>query len=165
MNQRFRSKKIIWCIFILYLIFMVWVLFGRNRFDVGKPYWEEVQLNINLLPFSTIKGYLHILINNTNPHLVPHALLNLVGNVVAFIPLGFFVSHLFVCEKTFRRFLFHNILLISFIELIQLFTLRGSCDIDDLILNISGSIIGFFIQCLVWRWLGYVADRRNNSRL
>ena len=165
MNQRFSSKKIIWCIFILYLIFMVWVLLGRNRFDIGKPYWEEVQLNINLLPFSTIKGYLHILVNNTNSHLVPHVLLNLIGNVVSFIPLGFFMSYLFVCEKTFRRFLFHNVLLISGIELIQLFALRGSCDIDDLILNVSGSIIGFFIQCLVGSWLRHIADRRNNGRL
>ena len=40
-------------------------------------------------------------------------------------------------------------LIITLVELIQLFTLVGSCDIDDLILNLLGAAMGYGIYKLI----------------
>ena len=45
--------------------------------------------------------------------------------------------------------------IIVIIELIQLFTLLGSCDIDDLLLNTIGAVIGW----LLWRAGHYLSHR------
>lgn len=102
-------------------------------------------MNINLVPFRTIKDYVYLLIKRTNPYLVPHAFINLFGNIAFFIPLGFFLPCFWEKLKKFRYFLSCIVTTIVSIELIQVFTLRGSCDIDDLILNVIGSIIGFVV--------------------
>lgn len=45
--------------------------------------------------------------------------------------------------ETFKWFLLYIVALVLAIELIQLFTLRGICDIDDFILNVFGACVGF----------------------
>ena len=71
--------------------------------------------------------------------------LNLGGNVAAFIPFGFFMPCLFDRQRRFRRFFLTDAAVIVCIELLQLVTLRGSCDIDDLILNLIGSALGYAV--------------------
>ena len=94
--------------------------------------------------FSIANGNYKILIlKQPNPYLVPYAILNLSGNVIGFIPFGILFPHLFKKTVSFRKFVLSAALMIAAIELIQLFSLRGSCDIDDLILNMLGSIIGY----------------------
>ncbi len=66
---------------------------------------------------------------------------NVMGNIALFIPFGFFVSYYIKANKT------HQIVLISIItsltaELIQ-FKIGRAFDIDDIILNTIGAIIGF----------------------
>jgi glycopeptide antibiotics resistance protein len=69
-------------------------------------------------------------------------LYNLAGNVVAFMPLGFllpFAFRRFKAVKTFAAaFAF-----ILIAEVLQLVSRRGVFDVDDLILNMLGSIIGY----------------------
>ena len=38
------------------------------------------------------------------------------------------------------------------VELIQLVTRVGSCDVDDMILNTLGGMLGFFCFKIVWFW-------------
>lgn len=71
----------------------------------------------------------------------------IVGNVIMFMPLGFFLP--FVTERLNRR----NLLIVSLIvpvvvESLQLFVGR-SFDIDDLICNFLGIIIGFLAAGLI----------------
>ncbi|NLZ81678.1 MAG: VanZ family protein [Clostridiales bacterium] len=70
---------------------------------------------------------------------------NLVGNVVGFMPFGFFVP---ILAKKTNRFL--TILLLSFvlsllIENTQLIFKVGSFDVDDLFLNSIGGILGYLV--------------------
>ena len=44
------------------------------------------------------------------------------------------------------RVLLTTAAVITAVEVFQLFTLVGSCDIDDLILNVIGAALGFLIQ-------------------
>ena len=95
------------------------------------------------VPFSTIGEYFGYLLDGGD--MVRQAIINLGGNVIMFIPLGIFLPLLW--EKM-RRFLPHILTtagIITTVELIQLFTLRGALDIDDLILNIIGSAVGFLV--------------------
>ena len=134
-------KKHKWKIlFILYSALMLWLLFDRAGFDPALPYWD--QLRYNLTPFHTIKLFWRILPNAS-------AIINLGGNVIMFIPLGFLLPRAFPKLKKFFRCFFTAALIIILVELTQLFTLLGSCDIDDLILNMAGIVWGFILHKII----------------
>lgn len=57
--------------------------------------------------------------------------------------MGFLVPILFNYCKKFKNTFFIAMLVSVSIELIQLLFNLGSCDIDDLILNVLGSMLGF----------------------
>ena len=131
----------------LYFVGMFFILFGRSAFDIGRPYWEQVEMNINIVPFKTIRRYINLLVYKRNVHLIPNAVINLLGNIAAFVPLGFLLPCVWEKMDSFKRLFLFSFIGIFIVELIQLFTLRGSCDIDDLILNLFGAILGYFIFC------------------
>ncbi|MCL6459896.1 MAG: VanZ family protein [Gorillibacterium sp.] len=73
---------------------------------------------------------------------------NLVGNFLAFIPLGIFIPQ--ISKKRGSSFVSVFILSLSLslcFEVTQLLLLIGIFDVDDLILNTSGGIFGY----VVWR--------------
>lgn len=70
-------------------------------------------------------------------------LLNLAGNVLGFVPFGFFIP---VVSRRGR--IWRNAVLMGFgfslcIELTQLIFKIGSFDVDDILLNTTGSILGY----------------------
>lgn len=142
MKKRIDTPCYIKCLAFIYGITMLIILFGRRSYDIGKPYWEQVKMNINLMPFRTISSYLYILIKRSNKYLIFNAFLNLFGNIAAFIPMGIFLSGLSRTARKILPFILWSTLIIIGIECIQLFTLRGSCDIDDLFLNLFGAMLG-----------------------
>ena len=79
-------------------------------------------------------------------YLIPNAFINLVGNIDAFVPLGCFLPSLCKNLQSFKTLFLSAAAIILVIELIQLFSLRGSCDIDDLILNLVGVVVGFLLR-------------------
>ena len=75
--------------------------------------------------------------------------LNLAGNVIGFMPFGFFLP---VVSRRGRKW--YNALLLGFslslcIETIQLVFKVGSFDVDDLFLNTLGGILGFLFYRIV----------------
>ena len=136
-------KKRIWpFLFGLYCALMLWLLFDRTGYDAGLPYAD--QLKYNLLPFETIGRFLRLL-SSSQGWLRTHAFINLVGNVVMFIPLGFFLPKLWQKQRKLWRTLLTTVLIILLVELTQMLTLVGTCDTDDLILNTLGAAIGYGI--------------------
>lgn len=107
------------------------VRFGRN----------EAFTEYNLIPFHTIMNYIKAT-GTINTSIV---ITNLVGNILAFMPLGFFLPLLF------RRFLkVWSTILVVFastltVECLQFVYRVGSFDVDDLILNTVGGALGFII--------------------
>ena len=139
------GKKRIWNIlFILYCGVMLLLLFNRPGYIPGTPYWEQVRTNLNLVPFRTIKLYTGILADS-KAHLSRIAKINLYGNVIMFLPLGFLLPRVFSKPKGLASVLLATTGIIICVELLQLFTLVGSCDVDDLILNVVGAAIGYLI--------------------
>lgn len=72
---------------------------------------------------------------------------NVIGNIVLFIPFTFFVAHLFKVRSHLVMYLF-TLLISLTIETTQLYIGRAF-DIDDIILNVIGGIIGFLIYNFV----------------
>ena len=136
-------------VFVVYAAVMLWLLFGQRFMGQWSwPTWEEMLGRINLEPGHTIGNYLWVLRNSAGLVSRRQAVINMVGKVVMFVPLGFFLGRLF---KPFGRFwpmLFWSAVLICVIELVQLVTALGSCDVDDLILNLPGILLGWVIHKL-----------------
>ena len=96
---------------------------------------------VNLVPF------VHLLRFGTKRDL----LLNLIGNVCMFIPTGIILPVLFKRLDSFLKVTAAGILISVGIEILQLpFAVRAS-DIDDVILNTLGVMIGYGIYALVRR--------------
>ncbi len=67
----------------------------------------------------------------------------LIGNIAMFLPLGFFLP--FVTERVNRKNIFVLAIIVPFfIELLQM-AFGRSLDVDDLICNFIGIVIGFFV--------------------
>lgn len=133
-------------LFLLYAATMLWLLFCRPSGRIeGLTYKEMLQINTNLQPFRTIGNYLRVVLKGSNPDLVQHCFINLAGNVLLFIPAGFLLPKLWRPMGNFFRFTVLCIGVMFTIESIQLFTLLGSFDVDDLILNLLGMLMGFII--------------------
>ena len=145
-------KAAIKLLFVLYILLMLWLLFGqRIGLTFPETYREQFLLNCNLRPFQTISHYLWLLRHVENPALLQHSFVNLSGNIVMFIPLGFFLPALFPRCRAFLRQLLFCASIILTVELLQLFTLLGSCDVDDLLLNLIGTSIGYGFFRLMFR--------------
>ncbi|WP_078552868.1 VanZ family protein [Bacillus alkalicellulosilyticus] len=100
---------------------------------------------INLLPFETIGFYLSGQVNGLI------ALYNLSANVGLFIPFGLYYQYTCKRKPSFWRLLLITSVTISLIESLQFLTRRGSLDIDDLLLNVAGVTIGYFLFPLVYK--------------
>ena len=137
--------------FILYVILMLWLLFGqRVSNDVQGGYWDELSQNINLVPFRTIGRYMDRLYNSAGK-LNHQAVINLGGNVIMFIPLGFLLPFVSDRAKGLKNCFVMTFALLMLVETMQFFTLLGSFDIDDLLLNIIGIFMG---------WMAYIKIHR-----
>ena len=124
------SKRILHALTFLYSIGLLILLFFRPK--------SQSYGTINLIPFDTIHFYL----SGNVGYLI--ALYNLGANIGLFIPFGLYYRYI---KKTpsMKQLLIITIFSISMIEWLQFFTKRGSLDIDDLMLNVLGVCLGYFI--------------------
>lgn len=148
-NKKYKSinsDRTLWLLFGAYCIALFLILFVRKRFNIGdEPYWEQVKMSINLVPFRTIYGSLYSIIHRTIPYLIPHEIISLLGNFALFMPFGYFIPRLFGKYRVFIKFILFTFVVLLSIETLQVLTIRGCFDVDDIILNLAGAVIGFFI--------------------
>lgn len=130
-------------LFLAYGVLMLWLLFGQRIGPEGVELFGGSVTNLNLQPFKTIKMYANIVINSTNGNLLRHALINLAGNVVMFVPLGALLPGIWKRMRGVLSTFLSAALLILLVEAVQYVTGLGSCDIDDLILNLAGVVLGY----------------------
>ncbi len=159
-----QKKNLPRVLLILYGALMLWLLFFQT---IRIPdysaalYWQRVGDNLNLVPFRTVGNYLHILLHREYyldkwdagryAFQARQAIINLGGNVGMFLPLGFLLPWVFRKLQRLWKTLLATVAIISLVEVLQLFSLLGSCDIDDLILNALGAAIGYFLWYALMR--------------
>lgn len=89
-------------------------------------------LQSNLVP---LKMILYYLMNWENS---PVSRINIIANIVSFMPLGFMAPIILGKDKIFKKVAILALSLSLGFELFQLIFGMGNFDIDDLILNIVG---------------------------
>ena len=144
-----KGRKALWWSFVAYCVLMAWLLFGRERYASPHGYWQQVADNLNPLLFETVSKFVRVLVYDYSDNLKRYAVVNLVGNVIMFVPFGFLTTTLWVRFHPLWRCLLQWGMIIACVELIQLFALVGSCDVDDLMLNVLGIGIGYGLG----RWI------------
>ena len=132
-------------LFVVYCVLMLWLLFGQRLGTV--VYEQNLAENVNLQPFATMAMYWRQLKGNASPYYIRHAFINLAGNVIMFVPLGYFLPKIFEKLRKIWKTTLFSMCLIIIVEIIQYFTMLGTCDVDDLILNMAGVVFGY----LLWR--------------
>ena len=136
--------------FACYIVLMLWLLFIRHRGIPVENYWAQLGGRLNLVPFSSMGSMLMTLRENPRWDVLWVVIYNLGGNIIMFLPLGFLLPELW---RRFRRFtpcVGMVALIMTCVELVQLFTLRGFCEVDDVMLNALGGAIGWGL----WRFIG-----------
>lgn len=134
-----------WLLFVLYAAGMLVLLFDRDMIVEGLTYREQLEQNLNLEPLHTIRLFIRVLLYDTRPYNIRLAIVNLFGNILLFIPLGYFLPRLWTSLQKWWRTWLATLGIMLLVEVLQLFTLRGTCDVDDLILNLLGSALGYGI--------------------
>lgn len=138
-------RVLLWVFFIIYIVALTYFLFFSERF--GRVMGSDYRYNLHL--FREIKRY----IIYRRELGITNFMINIVGNVVAFIPFGFILPAI---SPRNRKFL--NIALLSFeltlsIEIMQLVLQVGTFDVDDILMNLIGGIIGYFIFTIGYKFI------------
>ncbi len=117
-------KEFLALVFIVYVLMLFELVTNR---DLGGS-------GINLVPFREILRY------KFTSELFKY---NVIGNLVMFLPFGYFMSNYVKAKKISHIFILSAIASLT-IEFVQL-QIGRAFDIDDVILNIIGGICGFLI--------------------
>lgn len=145
-NKRINiAREIILFIFFVYFLFLLLLtIFKGGRIEFSNQfnsfmYREHGLLGIiNVVPIKeTINTFMHSETGMRN------SLRNLIGNILVFMPLGFFIPLLFEKFNNLKKVLKVGCLSSLAIELSQLFVGSNVCDIDDVIYNTLGALAGF----------------------
>ncbi len=129
----FRVTSIVF--FVIYILSLLAILF------FGSAHRGSEYQGVNFIPFKTINMYLTTTVLSDNVKI-----LNLAGNVLLFVPLGFYLS-VFSHRMPLLR-IFVLLLVPVVIEALQYVFHTGAADIDDVILNFAGGLLGMFV-CFV----------------
>lgn len=146
-------KKISPYLFVIYICVLVIVLIMKfpqmNMFyDIIDKWKTGIQPKFvdkpNLMPFKVIVEYVK------NAHsLNDWFTKNLAVNIIMFMPCGFLAPLFFKKHKLWHILMF-GIALSIIVEILQALLGVGTVDIDDVILNTCGLLLGFGIYKLIY---------------
>ena len=143
MNEnRKRLGSLSLLLLILYGCVVIYFVLFSDRLGRGDGYSTY---RYNLVPFEEIRRF----IIYRNYVSIEAFLLNLFGNLLVFFPIGFLVP-IWRLEKTgCIRIIIYAFLFSLCIETLQLITKVGVFDVDDLMMNTVGGLIGWIIYCII----------------
>ncbi len=150
-----KGKILLRCTFVFGFVLYVWMLisfvlldsyFGRAGgafiWRADPDYLTDYLLrSVNLYPFKTVAEFIREFFRGRVTFFT--VAVNLAGNILAFVPFGFFATT--ITEKRPSPIVFALLMAAAsgVIELAQLLTLLGSCDVDDVILNALGGTVAY----------------------
>lgn len=140
-----KRKWVLSLLFLGYCGLMLWLLFIRYRNVTVTDYWSQLAGRVNLVPFSSMGSMLSTLRDNPRWDVLWVVVYNLGGNIGMFLPLGALLPAIWEKQRRFFRCMGTVAGIMTVVELAQLVTLRGFCEVDDVILNVLGAAIGYGI--------------------
>ena len=130
MNEKVL-KKFFLVGYLIVILFYMFFEFGRiSRFDsfqfsfviTGIPLWVPKNFSLDILQIWVFA----------------------LGNLIAFIPFGVLIPlNLQATRKLFLKSLITFIISITVLESLQMLTLLGSFDVEDILINTLGFLIGY----------------------
>lgn len=150
-GSKLKYKRLIritaWGLFMIYMAGMIYFLFGSDMLNRNLP---SSAYRYNLRPFKEIKRCFYCLKHNNTRYFI----LNFCMNIVAFVPFGTVLPIIQEKSRKWYRLLFQSVVVIFCIEILQLISKVGIFDVDDMLLNVSGSMIGYTIFAVfrgIWK--------------
>jgi glycopeptide antibiotics resistance protein len=140
------SRVVVEACFVAYLVALLYV----TVFAYWHPGHDQLTLTwrtVNLVPLRTI-------IELARPEHITQAMRQLGGNIAMFIPLGILLPALGERYRSLGRLAFAAFAAAVSVELLQLILrligmMSRSVDVDDVILNTAGALIGWALWCRV----------------
>ena len=136
-----KDKKLnLWMriFFVIYVIAMLYFLFFADA--MGRMS-SDTMVGYNTKLFKEIHRYLI----NWRQIGFSIAFLNIGGNIIGFLPLGFLLPFVNAKNRSFFRTLLICVYVTMTVEVIQLIFHVGCFDVDDMFLNTVGGICGYVI--------------------
>jgi glycopeptide antibiotics resistance protein len=141
-------RRILWVLFIICLLVLArYILFknpphyykafftGEHNKEVIMSGWKKS----NLTPFETIRLYYRRGVRSIDMYK------NIGGNILGFVPLGILLPLLFVSLRSWWKTTLTIFIISVLFETTQLITGWGFFDVDDMILNTTGGLIGYIL--------------------
>lgn len=127
---------------IVYVLCLLYVLFFRS-IGVTYPwtYTEYLKAMHNFIPFRSV--YVLLTTPVCSGRIIIRFIVNFLGNIILFIPWGILLPTYFKKAKSFKCFVVLTIIILFAVETIQILTMLGSFDIEDVLLNMTGACVGF----------------------
>lgn len=162
----------VWPMVVIFLVVLIairttYIRINHERFVFYREFWNLVFVIYALLLFQLLTST--EMNTNSGLNIVPFTeifrykmgsklfMINVVGNILIFVPFGYFVSGYVKASKV-SHILFISLLTSLTVELVQL-QIGRSFDIDDIMLNVAGSIIGFLL------FIGLTAIKKHLPRI
>lgn len=84
-------------------------------------------------------------------HYDSQSMRQILMNIAMLVPVGFLMPMTFNCKGKYLKTIRISLLLIIVIELLQMLTKTGSCEVDDMINNFIGVILGMGLYAIINR--------------
>ena len=151
------GKNILPILFLFFLLLYLYLIVSLTLFDQGLRLDENRLLDKTLSPreyylkwfvnFHPFESIYTVYIRGTMDGYVSarYAILNLLGNLCAFMPLSILLPALLRCMRRWYFFLPTVLLTVVGVEGLQFWMMVGSCDVDDVILNVGGAMILYLV--------------------
>jgi glycopeptide antibiotics resistance protein len=146
----------LWLLFVLYTLFLLSVtviphwrfvltITGKRRLTF---FVDSEKTYVNIMPFQTIKKLIFGYDQRVDDfHRI--GIMNVIGNALIYLPLGFVgVIAWFDVKRISEKLFFGGLIMCLFVEFIQYFVGR-SPDVDDVILNMTGLLVGICLGNIV----------------
>ena len=157
-----KAKLFILIALTAYTAIMIYLMFFHNRRTFNAYLY-------NLKPFKTIREAFDIYIWYVKniPKIAGNEFwrfaVNIFGNIGMFVPFGIFLTILFDFKFIKPLIIFETGLVT--LETAQLISRRGVFDIDDIILNTIGFLIGCAIITLIYKFIIKVRRTKQNVKI
>lgn len=151
-------KKVSIMKIVLYTLFYFYVisLIAVTIFPIPIQGLEEIWIYADgINNFIPLKSIIYILFNDSLSIMIK--MRQIIWNIILFIPMWFFIPLIWKSKSHFKKALLIGILCSICIELLQyiISLLLGFSykitDVDDILLNTLGFVIGFFL-CKLFQW-------------
>ena len=143
-------------LFVVFMFGLLFLTFEDNgiswmKSETPGKAWERLRtgVGVNFVPFKTIRSYLKYSSGSEN------TMVNIAGNIFMFVPWGLGLPLLWRKCRSVWKVMLASVMLPIFIEFCQLFIGR-SVDIDDVILNFVGGMLGGLLYFLLSRCFPFI---------